>query len=128
MRASLNPQVQPLGCLSILDLEVLRNFGLGTPVALTDGAAITMDCSKGSIFSWTAGTANTLTPINMFAGQIVYLIVTDTAATKIVTPGTGLKLVGGAWTTAGTAGRFEVLTFISDGTNLIEVGTRAVSF
>jgi len=69
---------------------VPQNFGVGAPVALTDGATITLDLStlaqQGNFFSVTLGGSRTLNITNMIKGQILRLRVTqDGTGSRVLT-------------------------------------------
>lgn len=64
-------------------------FGLGSAVALTDGATIDLDLAStpGNFFSVTLGGNRTLNVTNIVAGQIIWLRVTqDGTGSRTLTP------------------------------------------
>lgn len=97
------------------------NTALNTSQALTDGATIAWDVSGGALGTVTLGGNRTLAnPTNLQAGASYAIKVTqDGAGNRTLAYGSAYKWAGGVAPVLSTAaGAVDVLTFISDGTNL----------
>jgi hypothetical protein len=88
--------VEELATLNELNLGetkmagIPQTFGVGKPIALTDGATITLDLSaqaqQGSAFSVTLAGSRTLNVTNMVPGQLIRGIVTqDGTGSRVLT-------------------------------------------
>lgn len=99
---------------------------LGT-VTATANSNIDIDPTLGQVFTVTLNiasgtpTVSIRCPTTPAAGSVVYLIITTGAAqtSTTVSQGTNVKMVS---ITAATASRLYGLTFVSDGTQLVQVG------
>jgi hypothetical protein len=94
---------------------------LNTSQALTDGTTISWDVSLGGLGTVTLGGNRTLAnPTNLQAGASYAVKVTqDGTGTRTLAYGTVYKWAGGVAPTLSTAaGSVDVLTFVSDGTNM----------
>lgn len=83
----------------------------GAPTIVTDGATQVFDCTNSTTFTWTLGASRTMNaPINMAAGQIIFIEVTQDA--------TGSRLVtwpaSFSWATNGTAPTLTVTAAKTD--------------
>lgn len=88
---------------------------------LTDGASIAWNVANGAFATVTLGGNRALAnPTNLVAGASYALKVTqDGTGSRTLSYGSAFKWAGGtAPTLSTTAGAVDILTFISDGTNL----------
>lgn len=94
-----------------------------TVVTLTPGAVISLDCSKGGVFtlSQTDGTAGTINASNVTDGEHIVLVVTTTGTTgETLTFGTNFTTTG-TLAVGVVSGKKFVVNFVADGGKLIEV-------
>lgn len=90
-------------------------------IALTDGATINVDASLSNVFSVTLGGNRTISnPTNLGAGQtIIFKIKQDATGTRTLTWGSAYKFPNGTAPTLSTgANKLDVVSCVSDGTNL----------
>lgn len=95
---------------------------------LADGANIATDCSVGNVFSVTlAGNRTLSNPTNHAAGATyLWIIKQDGAGNRTLAYGNAFKFPGGVVPTLSTAaGAVDILSGVSDGTNLYVAMTRA---
>lgn len=96
--------------------------------ALSDGTNIATDCSLGNVFSVTLGGNRTLSnPTNHVAGATyLWIIRQDGGGNRTLAYGTAFKFPGGVVPTLSTAaGAVDILSGVSDGTNLYVAMSRA---
>ena len=99
-----------------------QNFNATT---LTDGATINWDASANQVTSVTlAGDRTFAAPTNMKDGAVYVLtIIQDSTGTRVPSFNSVFKFAGGtAPTLTTTASAKDILIFLSDGTNMQEVG------
>ena len=87
---------------------------------LTDGATVTWDTSQGRIATLTLGGNRTLAaPTNLRVGVYILYLIQDATGSRTVTWNSVFKWPGGvAPTLTTTASAKDLISFISDGTNL----------
>ena len=87
---------------------------------LTDGATVTLDTSQGRIATLTLGGNRTLAaPTNLRVGVYILYLIQDATGSRTVTWNSVFKWPGGvAPTLTTTASAKDLISFISDGTNL----------
>lgn len=97
-----------------------------TKTALTPGATVTINSTLGDFFTLTPGEDETINATTVGAqGQRLFLqVVTSGTTSRTLTFGTNFKSVGTLATGTTTAKTFMV-SFISDGTNYVEVSRTA---
>lgn len=89
-----------------------------TIVADTDGATITFDMSSGNLHAVTLGGNRTLAVSNVSTNQCFVIILKQGSGGQTVTWWSGIKWVGAsAPTLTTTASRWDIFSFIYDGTN-----------
>ena len=96
-------------------------------VALTSAASVTTDASTGNNFTVTLGISATLAnPTNLAAGaSYAWTIRQDATGGRLLTYGTAFKWPGGTVPTLSTAANaIDLITAISDGTNLYAVASK----
>lgn len=89
-------------------------------VALTPGATISLDPTLGSVFTLTPDQNCTINTASRIAGQVLTVIITATATSRVVTYGTGFLGVP-ATTTGTTAGKKFSELSVSDGASYINI-------
>lgn len=90
-----------------------------TMVSPTPGATVTIDCTTGSLFVWTAGENETVNVTGtQKAGQKITFMITNDALARTITMGTGIVSLG---VIVGTALKTAVAVFQSNGTNFLEL-------
>lgn len=95
--------------------------GTGDSVALSASGGAAMDASAASVFTLTPTAAQTITVSGSVAGQRIALIVlTSGASSYTQTFGTGFKTTG-TLATGTSTGKYFIINFVSDGTNVYEV-------
>lgn len=88
-------------------------------VAATPGAIVTIDCTTGNLFVWTAGENETVNITGtQKAGQKITFMITNDALARTITMGTGIVSFG---VIVGTALKTAVAVFQSNGTNFLEL-------
>lgn len=93
--------------------------------ALTPAATISLDPTTANIFTLVPGSAEQINAASVPVGEIIYLIITTSGTTTYnVTFGTNFKSTG-VLATGGTDGKVFALTFVSNGTNFVEVSRTA---
>ena len=87
---------------------------------LTDGTAISWDTSQGQIaFVTIAGNRNFNNPTNLKMGTYILHVVQDGTGSRTLNWGTAFKWTAGVAPVLSTgAGKRDIFTFMSDGTNL----------
>lgn len=91
------------------------------PVALTAGTGIVISGSASNMFTLTPGTNSTITATSFVAGQNVNLIVlTSGSSSDTLTFSTGIRTAFPTLTTGTQSGKYFIVEYVSDGTNLIE--------
>lgn len=84
-----------------------------TPVALTDGATVTLDSSTGGVFTLTPGQADTINVTNVVNGADMKLIITTSGTSAFVmTFGTNFKTTG-TLSTGTVTGKVFVIQFVA---------------
>ncbi len=118
----------PASTTTLAGLAVTQSFTKaqrGTPVALTDGATITVDMSLSNNFSVTLAGNRTLgDPTNVTAGQSGVIVVTQdgTGSRTLAYAGTKYKFAGGtAPTLTTTAAAVDVLAYYCESATRITV-------
>ena len=102
-----------------------HNFNATT---LTDGATISWDLAVNQVCSVTlAGNRTLSNPTNQVDGSVYILVVKqDATGGRTLTFSSAYKFAGGtAPTITSTASKVDVLTFISDGTNMLGVASQS---
>jgi hypothetical protein len=91
---------------------------------LTSAGTVAVDASGNDIFYINPTSTGTLTATGYSAGQIVRFIIytSGTASTGTLTFGTGFKSTG-TLTMPAYTGKYSIVSFVCDGTNLIQIGT-----
>lgn len=88
-------------------------------VSPTPGGTVTVVCTAGNLFKWTAGETETVNISGtQTAGQKITFMVTNDALARTITMGTGIVSTG---VIIGTALKTAVAVFQSDGTNFYEL-------
>jgi hypothetical protein len=87
---------------------------------LTDGATVNWDVSLGQVASLTLGGNRTIAnPTNMKVATYILYLVQDATGSRTVTWGTNYKWPGGVAPVLSTgANKRDIISFISDGTNM----------
>ena len=103
-------------------------LNLGFPSGIASSTAIatttnpTMVATLGNLFTYTPTQSATVSITGSTAGQPIYIVETSGAVTSYTTTfGTGFKSAG-TMTSATVVGNVKTITFISDGTNVNEIG------
>lgn len=94
--------------------------------ALTDQATIAWDVSLGRFATVTLGGSRTMAaPTNLVAGGVYHLLLTqDATGSRLITWNAVFKWPGAtAPTLTTTAARADLISFVSDGTNLYRINT-----
>lgn len=85
----------------------------------TPGATVTIDCTTGNLFSWTAGENETVNISGtQKAGQIITFMIANDALARTITLGTGIVSSG---IIVGTALKTAVAVFQSNGQSFYEL-------
>lgn len=94
----------------------------GGIVALTPAATVSLDPTLGTLFTLTPGENETINAASVPAASvlIVLRVLTSGATSRTLTFGTNFKATGTLATGTADAKQFTV-TFMSDGTNLVEL-------
>lgn len=101
------------GIISSTDLDS------NSMVAATPGAIVTIDCTTGNLFVWTAGENETVNITGtQKAGQKITFMITNDALARTITLGTGMVSLG---VIVGTALKTAVAVFQSNGTSFYEL-------
>lgn len=127
MRASLDPQVDVRGSLSVTkDLEVARDLGLGAVRTIAgSGATPVLDTTQGSNLQWTPDHATpSVTCDGGYAGKILILDIITWGSASTITFSTGFK-VPATLVIGTTTGKKWTVIFKSDGTNYWEISRSA---
>jgi len=104
------------------EYSATQNFNATT---LTDGATINWDASANQVTSVTLGGNRTFAaPTNMVdGGAYVLIVVQDGTGSRTITWNSVFKWVGGTAPTLATAnGSRDQFVFVSNGTNMYEIG------
>ena len=118
-----NPQQKIVGFIKALfDVVIVGRLVKLTSTALVSASnAITLDCSKGDVFTNTPTETTSITAVNFAEGQeITIIFLTSGTSSYTTTFGTGFVSTGTLASGTSDAKRF-VVKFVSDGTRLIEV-------
>lgn len=96
---------------------------------LTDAASISWDMNNGEVATVTLGGNRALSnPTNLKVGTYVLIVKQDGTGSRTLTYGSAFKWQGGTAPTLSTAANaVDVLTFVSDGTDLYGVETKEFS-
>jgi len=96
-------------------------FRSSTSTAITASATPAINAALGNVFTLTPGEDETISITGMTAGQPIYLIIlTSGSSSRTLTFGTGFKTTG-TLATGTSSGKYFIMSFISDGTNVYEV-------
>ena len=123
MRASLNPQVQTAGAISVKDFEVTGQTAKPV-VAVASSAAGLIDASAGDIQKITIGGAHSMGIANGVLGQMLTLICLGTSTLTLASATTGsqtIKMATAGTIAPGSATSFITIQFHFDGTNWCEL-------
>lgn len=103
--------------------RIVRAVGV-VPVSASN--AVSLDCSKGDVFTYTVTENTTITPINVAPGQFLTLIFQATSSSRTITFGAPFKSTGTLATGTDATKTFTV-SFVGDGTSYHEVARTAAS-
>lgn len=93
-----------------------------TPVVLTSGTGIIINCASSNVFTLTPGTNIFVSGTGFAAGQYADLIIlTSGSSSDTLTFGGGIRTATNTLTTGTQSGKYIVLRYVSDGNNLIEI-------
>lgn len=111
--------------ISATNLLKYARTGAGTATALGATGTVSLDPTKGSVFTVTPTGAITLNAASAPVGAVAYLVVTTSGVSSFnITPTTNFKSTG-ALATGTVSGKVFVITFVGDGTNMNEVARTA---
>ena len=92
-----------------------------TVTALTAGSTVTVDCSKGNVFTLTPAQAEAVNATNVTNGEkVVINVLTSGTSSYTLTFGTNFVTTG-TLATGTTSAKNFIIEFVSVGGNLIEV-------
>jgi hypothetical protein len=132
------PGAQPLTSLSgseyianvggtvsaVFSTKTLANYSrvaAGTSTALGATGTVSLDPTKGNLFTVTPTGDITLNAASAPIGAVVYVVVTTSGTSSFnITPTTNFKSTG-ALATGTSTGKVFTITFVGDGTNMNEV-------
>lgn len=116
----------PQRTIAITNGTSVGNVGINgplsvTPISLTSGTGVVLNCSSSNIFTLTPGTNMTLTALGFQAGQYSDLIIlTSGSSSDTLTFSTGIRTALPTLTTGTQSGKYIIVRYLSDGNNLIE--------
>jgi hypothetical protein len=101
--------------------SVATTFRLVTSTVITPGASPAINAALGNVFTLTPGEDENISISGMLAGQtITIIILTSGVTSRTLTFGTGFK-PNGTLATGTVSGKYFVLQYFSDGTNVYEL-------
>jgi hypothetical protein len=113
---------------TVMSTKTLANYtrvAAGTSTTLGTTGTVSLDPTKGNLFTVTPTANITLNAASAPIGAVVYVVVTTSGTSSFsITPTTNFKSTG-ALATGTTSGKVFTITFVGDGTNMNEVARTA---